>query len=48
VRDEIARDLAELDALVEEILLASPLDHIEKLERVEPMDLLGDPGPLSF
>jgi signal transduction histidine kinase len=40
VRDEIVRDLAELDALVEEILLASRLDHIEKLERVEPVDLL--------
>ncbi|TIQ69604.1 MAG: HAMP domain-containing protein, partial [Mesorhizobium sp.] len=35
VRDEIVRDLAELDALVEEILLASRLDHIENLERVE-------------
>lgn len=40
VRDEIVRDLAELDALVEEILLASRLDHIEKLERVELVDLL--------
>jgi two-component system, OmpR family, sensor kinase len=40
VRDEIVRDLSELDALVEEILLASRLDHIEKLERVEPVDLL--------
>ncbi|TKD40043.1 MAG: HAMP domain-containing protein [Mesorhizobium sp.] len=40
VRDEIVRDLAELDALVEEILLASRLDHIEKLEQVEPVDLL--------
>jgi two-component system OmpR family sensor kinase len=40
MRDEIVRDLAELDALVEEILLASRLDHIEKLERVEQVDLL--------
>ena len=39
-RDEIVRNLAELDALVEEILLASRLDHIEKLERTEPVDLL--------
>ncbi|PBB28999.1 HAMP domain-containing sensor histidine kinase [Mesorhizobium sp. WSM3882] len=40
MRDEIVRNLAELDALVEEILLASRLDHIEKLEQVEPVDLL--------
>ncbi len=39
-KDEIVRNLAELDGLVEEILLASRLDHIEKLERVEPVDLL--------
>jgi signal transduction histidine kinase len=39
-REEIIRNLAELDALVEEILLASRLDHIEKLERTEPVDLL--------
>jgi two-component system, OmpR family, sensor kinase len=40
VREEIVRNLAELDALVEEILLASRLDHIEKLELAEPVDLL--------
>ncbi len=39
-RAEILRNMAELDALVEEILLASRLDHIEKLERREPVDLL--------
>ena len=39
-REEIVRNLAELDALVEEILLASRLDHIERLEHVEPVDLL--------
>lgn len=40
VRDEIVRNLAELDALVEEILLASRLDHIDRLERTESVDLL--------
>jgi two-component system OmpR family sensor kinase len=40
VREEMVRNLAELDALVEEILLASRLDHIERLERTEPVDLL--------
>ncbi|MBN9036895.1 MAG: HAMP domain-containing histidine kinase [Rhizobiales bacterium] len=39
-REEIIRNLAELDALVEEILLASRLDHIDRLERTEPVDLL--------
>jgi signal transduction histidine kinase len=39
-REEIVRNLAELDALVEEILLASRLDHVEKLEQMEPVDLL--------
>jgi two-component system OmpR family sensor kinase len=29
-----------LDALVEEILLASRLDHVERLEHTEPVDLL--------
>ena len=40
MREEIVRNLAELDALVEEILLASRLDHIERLEHTEPVDLL--------
>ncbi|BCH35452.1 sensor histidine kinase [Mesorhizobium sp. L-8-10] len=39
-RDEILRNLGELDTLVEEILLASRLDHVEKLDLVEPVDLL--------
>ena len=39
-KEEIVRNLAELDGLVEEILLASRLDHTEKLERAEPVDLL--------
>lgn len=37
---EIVQNLGELDALVEEILLASRLDHIEKLDHAEPVDLL--------
>ncbi|THK36418.1 HAMP domain-containing histidine kinase [Ensifer sp. MPMI2T] len=37
---EIVRNLAELDTLVEEILLASRLDHVEKLDAPEPVDLL--------
>lgn len=37
---EIETSLSELDALVEEILLASRLDHIGGLERSEPVDLL--------
>ena len=39
-KEEIVRNLAELDALVEEILLASRLDHVEKLDAPEPIDLL--------
>lgn len=39
-RDEIVRNLAELDSLVEEILLASRLDHVEGLDHKEPVDLL--------
>jgi two-component system OmpR family sensor kinase len=39
-KGEIVRNLAELDALVEEILLASRLDHVEKLDHAEPIDLL--------
>jgi two-component system OmpR family sensor kinase len=37
---EMVRNLAELDALVEEILLASRLDHVQRLEHAEPVDLL--------
>lgn len=39
-RREIVRNLGELDELVEEILLASRLDHVEKLELSETVDLL--------
>jgi signal transduction histidine kinase len=39
-RDEIVRNLGELDELVEEILLASRLDHAERLDRIETVDLL--------
>lgn len=41
-RDEIARNISELDALIEEILLASRLDAQEAdLGTIEPVDLLG-------
>lgn len=40
-KSEIVRNLGELDALVEEILLASRLDHLEQLDHAEPVDLLG-------
>nr|WP_234894188.1 HAMP domain-containing sensor histidine kinase [Sinorhizobium fredii] len=39
-KEEIVRNLAELDTLVEEILLASRLDHVEKLDAPELVDLL--------
>ena len=39
-KEEIVRNLAELDTLVEEILLASRLDHVEKLDAPESIDLL--------
>lgn len=38
-REEILRNLAEIDQLVDEILLASRLDHVKGLERAEPLDL---------
>jgi two-component system, OmpR family, sensor histidine kinase RstB len=37
---ELERDIAELDALLEEILLASRLDAVRALETREPVDLL--------
>lgn len=40
-KGEIIRNLGELDSLVEEILLASRLDHLEQIDRAEPVDLLG-------
>jgi signal transduction histidine kinase len=39
-KSEIVRNLGELDGLVEEILLASRLDHGGKLEAAEAVDLL--------
>ncbi len=39
-RDEIKRDIAELDALIDEILLASRLDARSAPERAEDVDLL--------
>ncbi len=39
-KNEIVRNLGELDAIVEEILLASRLDHADRLDHVEPVDLL--------
>ena len=38
---EIVRNLAEIDQLVEEILLASRLDHAGPAARLAPVDLLG-------
>lgn len=40
LKREIVTSLAELDALVEEILLASRLDHVGGLDRVETVDML--------
>jgi signal transduction histidine kinase len=40
VRDELTRSIAELDALIEEMLLASRLDALRTLERSEEVDLL--------
>jgi signal transduction histidine kinase len=39
-REELKRDIAELDHLIEEILLASRLEAVPGLERHEPVDLL--------
>lgn len=41
LRAEIVRNLAEIDELVEEILLASRLESLEGLDHREPVDLLG-------
>jgi signal transduction histidine kinase len=41
LKQEIDTDIAELDALVEEVLLASRLDALQQLERSERVDLLG-------
>jgi len=40
VHDELTRSIAELDALIEEMLLASRLDALKTLERSEEVDLL--------
>jgi signal transduction histidine kinase len=37
---EVERDIAELDALIDEVLLASRLDAVRSPERVEDVDLL--------
>lgn len=39
-REEIVHNLAELNMLVEEILLASRLDHVDELDAPESIDLL--------
>jgi signal transduction histidine kinase len=39
-KQEIIRNLSELDTLIEEILLASRLDHVEKLDALDSVDLL--------
>ena len=39
-RREIERDIAELDALIDEVLLASRLDAVSSLETMEEVDLL--------
>lgn len=40
LREEMKRSLAELDALIEEMLLASRLDALQGIERSEPVDVL--------
>lgn len=40
-REEMLRNLGEIDQLVEEILLASRLDHVKGLDRPERVDLFG-------
>ena len=40
IRGELTRSVAELDALIEEMLLASRLDALKTLERAEDVDLL--------
>ncbi len=39
-RESLRQDIAELDQLIEEILLSSRLEAVQKLERDEPIDLL--------
>jgi signal transduction histidine kinase len=40
IHDELTRSIAELDALIEEMLLASRLDALKTVERSEEVDLL--------
>ncbi len=40
LRDQVSRDIAELDELIDELLLASRLDAAVELVRPEPVDLL--------
>jgi signal transduction histidine kinase len=40
LRARVSQDIAELDALIGELLLASRLDALERLERTEDVDLL--------
>src|SRR5262245_43382997 len=40
IRSELARSIAELDALIDEMLLSSRLDALNRLERVADVDLL--------
>lgn len=41
LRDRVAKDIAELDELIGELLLASRLQTVEQLDRREDVDLLG-------
>jgi signal transduction histidine kinase len=41
LRDRVAKDIAELDELIGELLLASRLQTVEQLDRREEVDLLG-------
>lgn len=41
IHDKVAADIAELDDLIEELLLASRLDTADELTAPEPVDLLG-------
>ena len=41
LRERVARDVAELDDLIGELLLASRLEAVERLDRREDVDLLG-------
>jgi len=41
LRERVARDIAELDDLIAELLLASRLEAVDQLDRSEEVDLLG-------